>query len=101
MARTKKEVEETKDEIDWTVMEMIDFENNFKVPFSELSNKSVPRTAMVAYCGYLKRRRVDPQITYRKYLELNLSLEDLYKEAFDLDDDDIDNAAEKVAEEAE
>lgn len=79
MARAAKKAE--RDE-NFSTREMIEYENNFREPFSEIQNADKPRIEKIAFLGFLKKRREVPDLTFKKYLEDDPSIDQIQIDAF-------------------
>lgn len=80
MAKAAEPVKKNEDE--FTLREMIDYETVFKEPLSEITNGEKPRMKKIAYLAFLKQRRLDKNLTFDKYLDGDPSSDEAVTQAF-------------------
>ena len=66
---------------DFTVSEVIEYERKFHETLEELSDEENPNAEKVAYLGYMRCRREDPELDFDDYLE-NTTVRQAQKDAF-------------------
>ena len=85
-------------EDDFTLKEMIEYERVFGEPLGAVTDDSKPRIKKIVYLGFMKRRRGNEKLSFEDYLDLNLSLEEVQKDAFgDSAEEEAESAVEDVA----
>lgn len=81
MAR-KPVVKKRDKDADFTPKELIKYENTFGEPIGDIQNDEKPRIKKIAYLGWLKCVREDPDLTWDDYLDNLDSLEQAQRDAF-------------------
>ena len=71
-----------KDDTDFSLKEMIEYENLFNEPLSDISNDEKPRMEKIAYLAFMKCRRENETLSFKEYINSDPSLEQLQKDAF-------------------
>jgi hypothetical protein len=93
MAKAAVEKKEKNDE-DFTLKEMIEYERVFGEPLGAVTDDTKPRIKKIVYLGFMKRRRENSKLDFEAYLDLELSLEEVQKDAFGID---VNSDDEEVA----
>lgn len=88
-------------EDEFTLKEMIEYERVFGEPLGAVTDDSKPRIKKIVYLGFMKRRRDNAKLEFEDYLDLNLSLEEVQKDAFGDTEEEVVEAPEEVVELAE
>lgn len=66
----------------FTLREMIEYENLFKEPLSDITKDDRPRMKKIAFLAFLKKRREDKNLTFDKYLDGDPSPDQAVVDAF-------------------
>ena len=78
-----KAAAEKKSESDnFTLREMIDYETQFKEPLSDITKDDRPRMKKIAYLAYLKKARLDKNLTFQDYLDTDPTPDEAVATAF-------------------
>lgn len=67
---------------DFTPRELIRYEQTFREPIGDIQNDEKPRLEKIAFLGWIKCLREDPDLKFDDYLDAAESLEQIQKDAF-------------------